>query len=327
MKCTNKVISILLITAVLGTTLLGCGKEEYEFPYSRNMVSSAYMITDSTIRHDTLNAFSENLCVDERESVPNSAVSVSSAYASGLFDLNKGEVLYADNMYEELPPASLTKVMTALVALKYGNLEDEIHVSGNCKITESGAQLFKIKEGDIMTLDQALNILLLFSANDVALAIAEHVGGTQENFIKMMNDEAISLGATHTNFMNPHGLTQEDHYTTVYDLYLIFNEVVKYERFREIIQLTSYTSTYHDKNMNEKEIKIKSTNQYLVGNVTAPTPVTVLGGKTGTTNAAGNCLILYSKDKSGNPFISVILRAETRDLLYEDMNKLLEAVQ
>lgn len=291
------------------------------------MVSSAYMITESASSNDMLAAFSEQLCVDSREDIAKSGVNLENSYASGLFDLNAKKILYANNQFEQLPPASITKIMTALVALKYGKLEDEIHVSGNCKITESGATLFGIEEGDILTLDQALNILLLQSANDVALAIAEHVGGTQENFIKMMNEEALKLGATNTNFMNPHGLTQEDHYTSIYDLYLIFNEVIQYERFREIIQLDSYSSVYYDSERNAKEFDLHTTNQFLTGNVATPENVTVIGGKTGTTKAAKSCLILYSKNKSGNPFISVILGAETRDLLYEDMSRLLKAVE
>lgn len=247
------------------------------------------------------------------------------SYASGLFDLNNKEILYGQNIYEQLPPASLTKVMTALVALKYGNLQDEIIVTDNCKITESGAQVFGFKAGDVITLDQALNVLLLYSANDAGLIIAEHIGGSVENFSAMMNAEAKALGATGSNFLNPHGLTVENHYTTIYDLYLIFNEVLQYERFREIIQLTSYTSVYYDSNGNSKTIDVPSTNQYFMGNVEAPENITILGGKTGTTNAAGNCLILYAKDKSGNPFISIILRADTRQNLYNDMNLLLQA--
>ena len=312
---------------MISVLISGCSSPSYEFAYERNMVSSSYMITESVSSHEVLSSFSKDLCVDERADIAKNGLNLESSYASGLFDLTNKQILHATNQFEELPPASITKIMTALVALKYGNLEDEIHVSGNCKITESGATLFGIEEGDILTLDQALNILLLQSANDVALAIAEHVGGTHDNFIKMMNDEAIKLGATHTNFMNPHGLTQEDHYTSIYDLYLIFNEVIKYERFREIIQLKTYSSVYYDSERNAKEFEIKTTNQYLNEVIKAPENVTVLGGKTGTTKAAKSCLILYSKNKSGSPYITVILGAETRDLLYEDMTRLLEAVE
>lgn len=324
MKCINKIVSILLIVCCL-MPIVGCGSAEYEMEYSRQMPSSAYMVTNSSFEKDTLQAFSADLCVDGRSQITMHGVDLESSYASGLFDLNNKEIMYAENIYEQLPPASLTKIMTALVALKHGNLQDEIVVTENCKITESGAQVYGFKPGDVITLDQALNVLLIYSANDAGLIIAEHIGGDVETFSAMMNEEAKALGATNTNFCNPHGLTQENHYTTVYDLYLIFNEVISYERFREIIQLTSYTSVYKDASGNQKTIEIRNTNQYFMGNVEAPENITILGGKTGTTNAAGNCLILYVKDSAGNPYISVILRADKRENLYNDMNRLLEA--
>ena len=327
MKCINKIrkyVAILLVLVCL-MPVVGCGAESYDMAYSRQMPSSAYMVTNSSFESDTLPAFSGDLCVDSREQIGMQGVKLEYSYASGLFDLNNKEILYAENIYEQLAPASITKIMTALVALKYGNLQDEIVVTENCKITESGATMFGFKPGDVITLDQALNVLLINSANDAGLIIAEHIGGTVENFCAMMNAEAQSLGATNTNFCNPHGLTEENHYSTVYDLYLIFNEVIQYERFREIIQLTSYTSVYKDANGNQKTIEVKSTNQYFQGNAEVPENITVLGGKTGTTNAAGNCLILYVKDSAGNPFISVILRADKRQNLYIDMSRLLEA--
>lgn len=289
------------------------------------MPSSAYMIAGSAFSDNTLDAFAQDLCVDGRDEIIMPGFKTEYSYASGLFDLNNKEILYAENIYEQLPPASITKIMTALVALKYGNLEDKITVTENCKVNESGAVVFGFKPGDVITLDQALNVLLINSANDAGLIIAEHIGGTLDNFYSMMNEEAKALGATNSNFCNPHGLTQDGHYTTAYDLYLIFNEVLQYERFREIIQLTSYTSVYTNANGVQRNIDIKNTNQYFMGNVKAPDNITVIGGKTGTTNAAGNCLILYVKDSAGNPYISVILRADKRENLYTDMNRLLEA--
>ena len=135
--------------------------------------------------------------------------------------------------------------MTALVALENASLDQVLTATSAVNITESGAQLCGLKPGDTMTLDQALLILLVYSANDVAMLIAENIGGTTDHFIEMMNEEAKRLGATNTQFMNPHGLTQDGHYTTAYDLYLIFNEAIKYETFNEIIHMTNYQTTYY----------------------------------------------------------------------------------
>ena len=189
-----------------------------------------------------------------------------------------------------------------------------------------GPRLFGVKKGDTMTLDQALHISLINSANDVSVMIAEGIGGSVDNFVEMMNEEALRLGATNTHFTNPHGLSADNHYTTSYDLYLIFNEAIKYELFNEIIHMTSYSTTYYDKDMEPKEFSCNTLNWFLRGDYEAPENITVVGGKTGTTNAAGHCLVLLSKDTSGNRYISVILRSESRDVLYSQMSDMLSLI-
>jgi D-alanyl-D-alanine carboxypeptidase len=243
-----------------------------------------------------------------------------------LFDVNNKEVIYSKNAHERLYPASITKIMTALVALQNGSLDQTLTATDTVKINESGAQLCGLKSGDTMTLDQALHVLLMYSANDAAMLIAENIGGTVDNFIEMMNEEAARLGATNTHFTNPHGLTDAEHYTTAYDLYLIFNEAIKYDTFNEIIHMSTYQTTYYDKNGNAKELSFKNTNGYINGNISAPENVTVIGGKTGTTAAAGHCLILLSRDVNGSPFISVILHSDTGDSLYAGMTDLLSEI-
>ena len=324
MKCINRT-KLCAVVAAVCMLLTGCGNVSYTFKYDQNSSVSSFRIVN-TQTQDTVSTFAEDLCVVSEDIMPED-VELATASAAGLFDINNGEVLYAKNVYEKLHPASLTKVMTALVALKYGNPEDILTASANVKIDESGAQLCGVKPGDSMTLDQALHILLMYSANDVAIMIAEHIGGSVEGFAAMMNEEAKSIGATNCNFVNPHGLTDDNHYVTAYDIYLIFNEAVKYDLFTEIIHMASYNTVYHDSTGNEKEVSIKSTNWYLNGTCVMPEKVTVIGGKTGTTNAARSCLVLLSKDTSGNPYISVILSAESRDVLYAEMTELLGKIR
>ncbi len=280
----------------------------------------------SRVSNDTADTFASDLCVVTSDILDEESVDMSQAEAAMLCDLNNKQVLYSKNAHEQLSPASLTKVMTALVALKYGSLEQKLTATNAVNITEAGAQLMGVKSGDTMTLDQALRIMLLYSANDVALLIAENIGGTPEAFVEMMNEEAKRIGATNTHFMNAHGLTEDNHYTTAYDMYLILNEAVQYETFNEIIQMTSYETTYFDKNGKEKQVSIKTTNKFLRGDFQSPAGVTVIGGKTGTTSAAGSCLLLFSRDVSGAPYISVILRAESSDLLYSQMIDLLDEI-
>lgn len=320
MRCINKIKKCMAF--MLSCTLLtGCGNVAYTFPYDSDYSVSSYRIVNSE-SHDTASAFASELCVVSEDTISD-GIDMSDISSAALFNVNSKKALYAKNVYEKLYPASLTKVMTALVALKYGNLEDTLTASENVIITEAGAQLCGIKPGDTMTLVQALHIMLIYSANDVAVLIAEHIGGSVEGFAQMMNQEAKALGATNSNFVNPHGLTDDNHYVTAYDMYLIFNEAIKYDLFTEIIHMVSYDTTYYDSAGNPKEVSIGSTNRYLKGTCPMPENVTVIGGKTGTTSAARNCLILLSKDTSGNSYISVIMRAESVDRLYEGMSELL----
>lgn len=303
----------------------GCASDKIDVPYRLDSDISAFSISNHNL-DVKIDSFAEGLCVGNGNVFRNTNVNMAEANAAALFDVYDCNIIYAKNLHQRLQPASLTKILTALIALEEGNPNDVITVTKEVKITESGATLCGLEEGDTLTLNQALHALLINSANDAANAIAIHLGGSLEGFSQMMNDKARELGATNSNFVNPHGLTHDEHYTTVYDLYLIFNKAVQYEIFNEIIHMVDYQTTYQDKNGNEKEMEFSSTNLFLRGHFNSPSKVTVIGGKTGTTNAAGNCLALLSKDTSGNPYISIILRSKERTLLYEQMIDLLEEI-
>ena len=322
MKCTsNKMKQLSAICLTAAFLLTGCGQSQYDMPYTADSEVSSFRIVNVEEERGVAVPFASDLCVvSEDISADDLEITASSA---GLFDINNKNTIYAKNVHEKLYPASLTKVMTALVALKHGSSDMTLTATANVKILESGASVCGIKEGDQMTLDQALHLLLINSANDAAIMIAEGIAGSVEAFADMMNEEALALGATNTHFVNPHGLSDDNHYTTAYDMYLIMNEAVNYGLFNEIIHMDSYSTVYTDKNGASKEISVNSTNYFIQGTAQAPDGITVLGGKTGTTNAAGHCLILLSRDSSGNPYISVIMRADSRDELYEQMTDLL----
>ena len=322
MKCTsNKMKQLSAICLTAAFLLTGCGQSQYDMPYTADSEVSSFRIVNVEEERGVAVPFASDLCVVNEDILADDLeITASSA---GLFDINNKNTIYAKNVHEKLYPASLTKIMTALVALKHGSSDMTLTATANVKILESGASVCGIKEGDQMTLDQALHLLLINSANDAAIMIAEGIAGSVEAFADMMNEEALALGATNTHFVNPHGLSDDNHYTTAYDMYLIMNEAVNYGLFNEIIHMDSYSTVYTDKNGASKEISVNSTNYFIQGTTQAPDGITVLGGKTGTTNAAGHCLILLSRDSSGNPYISVIMRADSRDELYEQMTDLL----
>lgn len=318
----KKTVCSLLLCAVL--LLTGCGASGYDMPYDANYQVSSFKLVQTDNMHTT-EPFANDLCVADKD-ISGSGVTLTDVGAAALFDLNNLDTLYAKNVNKQLHPASLTKIMTALVALKNASPDLVLTASDNVIITESGAHLCGLKPGDSMTLDQALHILLIYSANDVAVLIAEGVGGTLDAFIDMMNEEARLLGATNCNFVNPNGLTEDEHYVTAYDLYLIFAEAVKYDLFNEIIQMPAYNTVFKAGDGSDKTLDIKTTNLFLRGDYTAPDNITVIGGKTGTTNAAGHCLILLVRNSSGNPYISIIMNSAATEDLYAKMTDLLGAI-
>lgn len=326
MKCTNNFSNkIITITICIAFVLSGCSSSSIVMPYDPDMSNNSYTINSGLDSDVMAKPFATNLCVAD-SNVNEMVLSIENAEAGGLFDISTNETLYAKNIHERKNPASLTKVMTAYVALKYGHLTDTLTASENVRIKESGAQLLGLAQGDKMTLEQALNVLMIYSANDVAVMIAEYISGNVDSFCALMNDEAKKLGATNTNFTNPNGLTDDNHYTTAYDLYLIFNAALGNDEFVKIISTNEYKSTYTDQAGNVKNIDITNTNGYLKGDYSAPENVTVIGGKTGTTNAAGSCLILLSNSTAGDSYVSIVLHSTDHATLYEDMNTVLSDI-
>ena len=241
--------------------------------------------------------------------------------ACAMTDGDSNRLLYGKNETQKLSNASTTKILTCILAMENCSMDEVVTFSA--KAAAQPKVHLGTKEGEQFYMRDLLYGLMLESYNDCAYAIAEHVGGSVEKFAEMMNEEALILGATNSHFINPHGLPDDNHYTTAYDMYLIMNAAVKYSLFNEIIQMDSYTTVYHDKNGAEKEVSVNNTNYYIQGTATAPGGITVIGGKTGTTNAAGHCLILLSRDTSSKPYISIIMRAEDKDALYGQMTDLL----
>lgn len=315
----------MIITILLLFSLTSCGNTSYELPFEGNSKVSGFNVV-SDQKSNMIPLFATNLCISDKQVTDSTFANTDDCGTAILFDINNSEVLYSSHAHEQMSPASLTKVLMALVALKNATPDTVLTASDQIFIDEQGAQLCGIKPGDTMTLNQALYIALLHSANDAALLIAQNIGGSEEGFVEMMNQEAKRLGATNSNFVNPHGLTDSNQYTTAYDLYLIFNEAIKYDKFVEIIQTSSYDTIYYDRNGKEIPISVRNTNKYINSDVKAPENVNVIGGKTGTTNAAGHCLMILAKDKNGAPYISIILKAGSRDSLYAQMTDLLEEI-
>jgi len=203
-----------------------------------------------------------------------------SAKAACILDQRTGRVLFESDMHRRLPMASTTKVMTALLAIERGNLADEV-VCGVHAFGVPGTSIY-LQEGEKLTLEQMLLGLMISSGNDAAVAIAEHIGGSTAQFAQMMNARAKEIGAVNTNFTNPHGLPDDAHYTTAYDLALIAREAMANETFRRIVSMKQARipwegRTYHRQLTNKNR---------LLSDYAGAT-----GVKTGYTSKAGRCLV------------------------------------
>ncbi len=244
-----------------------------------------------------------------------------------LIDAETGTILAEKNADQKMYPASLTKIMTAILAIEMGELSDVIKVDDNTPYEIEGSHI-ALEPGEIMTLNDMLYALMLPSANDVALAIAKHYGSSEEEFVKLMNAKAKELGAYNTHFVNPHGLHNDNHYTTAADLALITKYAMKNETFRKIVRTEKYevqptnkkNETRYFTNLN-KLIYNSSYNQILVdGEYISPKYEYATGVKTGYTPEAGNTLVA-SAEKNGTELIAVAMNGASLDM-YQDAHNL-----
>lgn len=320
MRCTGKFYRLLIAAAACVVMSSGCSKpEEVVAVYEEaNYNKDIYKGT----------LFAENLCTAEADVTPEGGPDISTFHSAALFDVNHKKVDYACRIYERLYPASTTKIMTALVAIKNGDLSEAVTAAAEADISNFAwdEKTCGIKSGDQLTLGDLLHGLLMESGNDAAVAIAVHVAGSTEAFSQMMNEEAQRLMATNTHFVNSNGLHHTDHYTTAYDLYLIFNECIKHQEFVDIINTKQYTAEITGADGTVRQLDWAQTNFYATGEAELPAGATVIGGKTGTTDEAGNCLILLNKTSDDSPYISVVMGATTKALLYQDMTALINGI-
>ena len=316
-----RLISAFLFAAGI-LTLSACGvspKLDNPYPMDAFSPDSAYGSEDGL----RAAGFAAALCVPEQTEGTINAEGVT-ADSFALFDVTDARILSQNNLFEKMYPASTTKILTCLLALEQGNLEDVVTVPEDSAITVSGSSMANLKPGDQIKLRDLLYGLMVPSGNDAAVAIAKHIGGSVSKFVDMMNERAASLGASHSHFMNPHGLPDENHYTTVYDMYLIFNAALQNPDFAKIASTKEYTAEVTSADGTVREVSWSNGNAYLSGRFSMPDGYSVTAGKTGHTNAAGFCLVLGEQNKEGKQFISIIMKAPAYEALYNSMTALIE---
>lgn len=239
-----------------------------------------------------------------------------------VIDCIDGKILYSKNADEKLYPASLTKVLTAILVVEKCGLQDNVTINQSAiDKVESGYLTANLKAGEVFTVEQLLNLLLISSYDDVSNALAEHVAGSEEEFVKLMNEKAKEIGCTNSNFLNCHGEHDTNHYSTAHDMALIANYAVQFEAIRNIAQVTEYgipaTTIYTGDDRyfytSNEMLQTGSKNYYKYAK----------GLKTGFTTPAGNCLMAYA-EKSGLKLVSVTMKSTTSNSRYEDTEAILE---
>lgn len=223
-----------------------------------------------------------------------------------VMEVSTGTVLYEKNADQQLYPASITKIMTTLLAIENCSMDEVVTFSEDAVYKNEGDTSHISRDiGEQMTVEQCLYGVMLASANECAWAIAEHVGGTEEHFVEMMNEKAAELGCTNTHFNNPNGLPDEQHYTSARDMALIAQEAYKNETFRIITGTARYTIPPTNKHVDSTPLQNHNEmlypwkhQQYKYEYCT--------GGKTGFTRVANSTLVTYA-EKDGMSLVCVVM--------------------
>lgn len=243
------------------------------------------------------------------------------AQSAILIDPSNGSILYQKNCHKKMYPASITKIMTALLTIENCNMDDTVVYSKKniSSLTSEDANI-GCQAGEKMTVKDCLYALMLASANEAATALAEHIAGDTDKFADMMNQRAKEAGATDTHFANPNGLHSTDHYVTAYDMAMIMKAAIQYPAFVNIIHSIQYTIPTNNKRTTpylsvQRHKMLFSTSEYYDSDV--------IGGKTGYTDQAGKTLVTYAK-RGDVSLICVVLKSSDDSTVFSDTRKLLD---
>lgn len=324
----KKVISFILSVFLLSITLCGCKKETESLsnPYQPDRNESNNIYGDTPLSYSE--GFSSKIAVVGKDAVNSEGSENLKSEAALLVDATTGEVLFQKNPHKKEYPASTTKILTSLLALKYGDTSASRKVGDEVIINEDNVILCDFRYGDTISFELAMHATLLRSGNDAAAFLSLFVADNLNDFAELMNKEAKKLGATESHFVNPHGLFNENHYTTAYDLYLIFNEAIKYTKFVDTISCRQYDGSFTRKTSQAEYLincSYSNTNQYVTGALPTPEGIKVLGGKAGYTEAARRSYVMLA-EANEHRYIIITMRADNSDDMYHDLTALLNKI-
>ena len=235
----------------------------------------------------------------------NAAAPFTTAETAVVIDADTGQVLYGKNMHRRMYPASITKIMTALLALETGSMSDNVVMSHDAVFSVGRhTSHIALDVDEVLSLEEALYAIAIVSANDASNGIAELIGGSMENFASMMSERAVRAGALNTNFTNAHGLPDENHYTTAYDMALIMKEAIKIPEFNRI-----FSTEYYE--MPPTNLSGETRHFWRTGSLITDTfrYEGVISEKSGWTTAAGSTFAVAAQ-RDGRTLIAVVMNSE-----------------
>ena len=310
-KALSLLLSLLLLLSSLTLPLLAVDAETAADPEQTQTDSADAPTEDDSVPEDRLLSSRTSFSV--------------AAKAALLIDLNTGRAVYEQDADERVYPASLTKIMTCLLALENGNLSDAVTVSASAlDDLDADSSVAGLQVGEQMTLENLLYCMMVVSGNDACNVIAEHIAGSITDFVRMMNQRAYELGCLNTHFSNPHGLHDENHYTTARDLSIITQAALKSENFRQIVD--TYEYQLPDDNVRQNIPKLKTTNMLIYRSMSNSLYYSRAHGiKTGYTSQAGRCVISEATG-DGLDLLGIVCGAATTildsgDLLMENFTE------
>lgn len=327
MRCSNKIkytLCILTITGICCSVLSGCSFRAYpkDQPLHISSTTNLPIVRPAGLANDNVVIPYDAYVYDDAEF----------EYEAGLLiNQTTNSVVCAVNPHKQIYPASMTKILTAVIVMDAINsgrisLNDTVVIQKKIEFNEENVTALGLEPGDYITVNELLHGLLISSYNDCAIVLARYVAGSVSDFVDLMNQKAAQLGATNSHFVNPHGLHDNNHYTTPYDLYLIFKEFLKNDTLVQIDGASDYVLTmYRD---GEKiETKLTPTNAFLSNSFEMPTGYHITGWKTGTTEKAGSCIILeFVNDETNEEYICLVSNAKDHETLYENVNDMLKQI-
>mgnify|MGYP004511492807 FL=1 len=327
MKCSNnnnKIIHIGMIALLCCSLLSGCSMNAYPKgqPLHVNTASNLPIVRPAGLASNNVVIPYDAYVYDDADF----------EYEAGLLiNQTKNSVVCAVNPHKQIYPASMTKILTAVVVMDAVNsgqisLNDTVVIRKEIEFNEANVTALGLEPGDYITVNELLHGLLISSYNDCAIALARYVSGSVSDFVDLMNKKAQELGATNSHFVNPHGLHDNNHYTTPYDLYLIFKEFLKYDTLVQIDSSSSYVLTMY-KDSEKITTELTPTNAFLSNSVEMPTGYHITGWKTGTTEKAGSCIIVeFVNDDTNEEYICLVSNAKDHETLYQNVNDMLKQI-